>query len=548
MSFPSSNSPHHLLDIAVEILKAVQKEKANQSAMFTQPTSLLEGKDEDTRASGLDDLFCLMCEGPRIRSDNKDMVFGLSRTSDSWQFEASGQGYARDAKEKARSCRLGPGECYSIVERRKALSESVPTACDPCIIKLADSQFQQPCMQVSCEHAPCGDCHNHITAKDTHGNNDAELTGIRMADSEAARKDLERMDPIHADPKPDAITSLVAATEVVIEKHLSSNVSLKIFKIEQLDALKKDFKLNSGDAETQNRIAATIKRMLLAGVYRRFIAPPKSWRHDIGQLQRQFPNFTKTIEEAIMPSLAIASAGGISRPTPLLLVGPPGIGKSYFTEMLGAMLGVPMVNIDMASASMGSSIGGLAAHWANSGPGEVFKTLALGKSGREAVSNPLIVLDETDKVSPEHRYDPLGPLYTLLETISARKFIDESIPAIQMDASHIRWILCANDSKNIPKAILSRVHEIYVNEPTRSEREEMFVRIFANVVEDSGLNGFDPHVPPAVIQIAHDMGPREFKTKSVMALGNALLSNRMRVGDTDFVVSTASKRPRMGFR
>ena len=275
--------------------------------------------------------------------------------------------------------------------------------------------------------------------------------------------------------------------------------------------------------------------------------PGPAWQAEIEELREHFPNFSSAISDVVLPSLAIAAAGDRARPAPLLLAGPPGVSKSYFAESLGKMLGVPRAKIDMAAATIGAGIGGLSTHWSNAGPGEVFKILAFGRGGVAAVANPLIFLDEIDKVGSDMRYDPLAPLFSLLEIESAKAFEDESLVGLEVDTSHIRWIMCANRIESIPGPILSRVHVVHVREPTETELRHIRARIFSGVVRSIGIPDFKDWVPPSVLHGAENQGPREFKTLSVMAIGKALARGKYRVSENDFASGLPKPVRRLGF-
>ena len=235
------------------------------------------------------------------------------------------------------------------------------------------------------------------------------------------------------------------------------------------------------------------------------------------------------------------------RPPPVLLVGAPGIGKTFFLSALARVLGAPLVKQDMSSASTGAALSGLGVHWANSSPGVVFKTLAFGRPGWPAFSNPLILLDELDKAGGDPRFDTFGPLHALLEEESASSFEDESLPGIVFNASQIRWMATANSTKTIPTPILSRLHVIEITEPTRAEKIALAVRIFERAVETMELYDFEDALPESMHDRAADFAPREFKRLAQMAIGNALARNRLAVKDVDFLTSHATAVRKMGF-
>lgn len=326
------------------------------------------------------------------------------------------------------------------------------------------------------------------------------------------------------------------------------DTGIEVFSVEDIRNLTDNIGAASSDEHSKERLKSTLRRLLEIGTIRPYVVPGAAWQGQLDELRENFPNFVDAVDEVIEPSFSIAAAGGRCRPAPLLLVGPPGVGKSYFSSLIAGMLKTPKFKLDMSSATAGSSLDGLATHWSNSAPGEVFKTLAFGRNGVLATAGPVAFLDEIDKVSHGLRYDPLGPLYTLLEVESARNFEDQSLPGIRIDASHVRWIGCANELDTIPKPILSRFHIVHVPAPTGAETHHMFTKIFAGVVRDTGLLEFGNEISKAVISHAVEkFSAREFKTRSVMAIGRALARNRHFVEAEDFGTAPAPATRKMGF-
>lgn len=327
-----------------------------------------------------------------------------------------------------------------------------------------------------------------------------------------------------------------------------SEKGLEVFSLEDINALTENFRTVSSDEHASARVKATLKRLLEIGTIRPYVLPNAAWQGQLDELREAFPNFIDAVDEVLEPSFAIAAAGGRCRPAPMLLVGPPGVGKSYFSGIIASLLKTPMFKVDLASATTGSSLDGLATHWSNSCPGEVFKTLAFGRSGIVAAACPVGYLDELDKVGEGHKYDPLGALYGLLEVESAKTFEDQSLPGLRVDASHIRWIACANTLDTIPKPILSRFHIVHIEAPTASENQRMFEKIFASVVHDTRLTDFGNQISRAVVSHAVErFSAREFKTRSAMAIGKALARNRHSVEAEDFGTAPAPAPRKMGF-
>lgn len=323
---------------------------------------------------------------------------------------------------------------------------------------------------------------------------------------------------------------------------------IEVFSFKDIHHITDNIGTLSSDEHSKARFKSTLARLIEIGTIRPYVVPNPAWRGQLDELRDSFPNFVDAIDEAVEPSFAIAAAGGRCRPAPILLVGPPGVGKTFFASVLASVLQTPTFKVDMSSATAGSTLDGLAVHWGNAAPGEVFKTLAFGRAGVIATAGPVGFIDEIDKAGANLRYDPLGGLYSLLEVESSKNFEDQSLPGIRIDASHVRWIAAANELDTIPKPIQSRFHIVHVPAPTGPETERMFGKIFAGVVKDTGLYDFGNQISRAVISHAVEKySAREFKTRAVMAIGKALARNRHYVEGEDFGTAPAPTARKMGF-
>src|SRR5438045_7423930 len=218
-----------------------------------------------------------------------------------------------------------------------------------------------------------------------------------------------------------------------------------------------DRALGDGVAQRNEGLKSWYARMRELGGSRYIIKP--STTAAVDDLCERSPNFVNVIDD-LRKYLALAVAGNEAvQFTPMLLLGEPGLGKTYFAKRLAQALGTGFEFVSMSSLTAGWVLTGASAQWNNARPGKVAKTLIEGD-----YANPVVVLDEVDKAGGDARYDPMGALYTLLERDTAVHFKDEFID-VGMDASHILWVATANDESSIPEPILNRMNVYVIDRP-----------------------------------------------------------------------------------
>jgi ATP-dependent Lon protease len=251
----------------------------------------------------------------------------------------------------------------------------------------------------------------------------------------------------------------------------------------------------------------------------RYIIKPSTTTTAVDELSAASPNFLDVVDD-LRKHLALAVAGNEAvQFTPMLLLGEPGLGKTYFAKRLAHVLGTGYEFVSMSSLTAGWILTGASAQWQNARPGKIAQTLIEGE-----YANPVVVLDEVDKAGGDSRYDPMGALYSLLERDTAAHFKDEFID-VGMDASHILWIATANDESAIPKPILNRMN-VYVIEPPDAEGSRNIALAVYHEIIDSHRWPF-PHEPsPSLLERLAAMPPRDMRKLLLDAFGTARLDNR----------------------
>jgi hypothetical protein len=265
--------------------------------------------------------------------------------------------------------------------------------------------------------------------------------------------------------------------------------------------------LQSGASdEDKKRFLAVQNRLIDSGLYRPLRGTDGATISAVERMRDAFPNFSDVLDSVVAPHVKLCTKNTAHRMPPILLVGPPGTGKTLFSSTLAAALDVPILRVDMASAQNNSDLAGSSAFWSNSSPGRLFN-LMLSGTNLPPVANPVAFVDELDKPNGEERFNPLSPLYTLLETHSAKTFEDLSLPGLQVDVSHVRWVFSANSVEKIPAPLLSRMVVFEIAPPTAEQMREIMQTIAKNSAIELGFD-FDGTLDFDMIRNAEKMPPR----------------------------------------
>ncbi|WJS83918.1 AAA family ATPase [Paracoccus sp. TOH] len=162
------------------------------------------------------------------------------------------------------------------------------------------------------------------------------------------------------------------------------------------------------------------------------------------------------------------------RVPPLLLDGPPGIGKSHWARRLGQLLSTTTSVIEATGENASFGIVGSQRGWGGSHPGRLIETILQSR-----IANPVMVVDEVEKAGRAtstngHAFGLAEALLPLLEPLTARRW---SCPYYQVkfDMSWVIWVLTSNDYRLLPEPLLSRCPPIRLRHLTLAELQA-FVR------------------------------------------------------------------------
>ena len=272
----------------------------------------------------------------------------------------------------------------------------------------------------------------------------------------------------------------------------------------------------------------------------RRLAPAAPALAGMENLLAAFPHF-EDVTQKLMDHLALAMTGdGAFFIPPLLMVGPPGTGKTFFFQQLARLVATHYHILNMESVTGGFSIVGLEANWSSGAPGALFDALIEGQT-----ANPILLLDEVDKCSGSDRYGVENVLLSLLEPHSASQFKDRCVP-IPLDARRVSFVATANDLSSVSLPLLSRFEVAHVTNPDFHARSTMAFYIYKALrAQNPWGEAFDDELPRDTIEaLARPTGAtRDLRKNLTSAFAAAARAGRRCILPKDIPHTPEAVRP-----
>ena len=220
-------------------------------------------------------------------------------------------------------------------------------------------------------------------------------------------------------------------------------------------------------------------------------------KHDIAKaealLDREHYGL-KRVKERVLEAMSVHVMKPELTGQIICLVGPPGVGKTSIAKSVAKALGRSYVRVSLGGVRDEAEIRGHRKTYVAAMPGRIMEAVRQGKT-----MNPLILLDEIDKLSGDFKGDPAAALLEVLDAAQNNAFRDHYLE-VPFDLSRVLFLTTANDASAIPAPLYDRMDVIELNSYTREEKFHIAkLHLIKKQLKENGLAASQMRITDAAI-------------------------------------------------
>ncbi|KAF6744237.1 ATP-dependent protease La [Ephemerocybe angulata] len=257
----------------------------------------------------------------------------------------------------------------------------------------------------------------------------------------------------------------------------------------------------------------------------------------------------KQVKDRILEFLAVGKLRGSVEGKIICLVGPPGVGKTSVGKSIAHCVGRRFVRFSVGGLTDVAEIKGHRRTYVGALPGKIVQSLK-----RVGTENPVVVIDEIDKIGRGHNGDPASALLEMLDPEQNGSFLDHYLD-VPVDLSRVLFVCTANTLDTIPAPLLDRMEVLEVSGYVSEEKSVIARKYLAPQAKEScGLGNADVEIDESAVDVlikwyARESGVRNLKKYIEKIYRKAALKIVEQLGEEAFpepkgvVGASASKAP-----
>ncbi|MGZ3748600.1 MAG: endopeptidase La [Pseudobdellovibrionaceae bacterium] len=323
-------------------------------------------------------------------------------------------------------------------------------------------------------------------------------------------------------------------------------------ELQELELKTKAKKMNQ---EAKDKVLKEIKKLKMmspmsaeATVVRNYIdwvlslpwADYSEEKHDIRNAQKVLDDDhwgLEKVKERILEYLAVLSISKNMKGPILCLVGPPGVGKTSLAKSIAESMNRPFARISLGGVRDEAEIRGHRKTYVGAMPGKILQALRKVDKG-----NPLVLLDEIDKMASDFRGDPASAMLEVLDPEQNATFQDHYLE-LEYDLSKVMFIATANTLHTVPRPLLDRMEIISLEGYIEQEKFHIAKNyLVPKQIENHGLQEYKVSIPDKTIRDVIRFYTREAGVRNL----ERQLANVCRKVAKDIVMSQAMAEMKSG--